>query len=63
MHDLKTCPFCGGSAWCGDNVYELDNGYVTLYFVECNGCHATTFEYDTEEEAAYAWNRRYEDGN
>ena len=62
MHELKSCPFCGESAFTAEYIYHLDQGYVTMHFVECNGCHATTFEYDTEEEAANAWNRRAENG-
>ena len=58
MIELKTCPFCGSSAFCSEYDYELYNGCVVLHFVECNGCHVTTFEYDTEEEAIEAWNRR-----
>lgn len=58
MIELKPCPFCGNSAFVVEYDYTVDNGYIPLYVVECNGCHATTFEYDTEEEAAAAWNRR-----
>ena len=59
MIELKTCPFCGGTAFCSEYDYKLDDGYVVItHFVECNGCHATTFEYETEKEAIEAWNRR-----
>ena len=58
MHELKSCPFCGSSAFLAEYDYEIDYGYVATHVVECNGCHTTTFEYDTEEQAADAWNRR-----
>ena len=62
MTELKPCPFCGGEAFLAEYVYELYNCFVSMHFVECNGCHTTTFEYDSEEEATEAWNRRVEDG-
>ena len=58
MNELKLCPFCGGTAFCNEYVYAFDSYCVETHLVECNGCHATTFEYDTEEEAIEAWNRR-----
>ena len=58
MIELKTCPFCGSSAFLAEYDYAIDNGYVATHVVECNGCHATTFEYSSPEEAADAWNRR-----
>jgi Lar family restriction alleviation protein len=62
MAELKPCPFCGSKAFLSEFVYDLELGRVKMQFVECNGCHATTYEYDTEEEAIEAWNRRAEDG-
>ena len=61
MIELKPCPFCGNSAFVTEYDYTIDNGYIPLYVVECNGCHAQTFEYDSMEEASEAWNRRTED--
>lgn len=59
MIELKHCPFCGSEAFLAEYDYAFDdNGYVATYGVECNGCHAAIFEYDTAEEAADAWNRR-----
>lgn len=58
MTNLKLCPFCGSTAFCSEYIYEFDTYCVVMHFVECNGCHTTTFEYDTEEEAINAWNRR-----
>ena len=62
MAELKPCPFCGDNAFLAEWTYDLTLGNVLMHFVECNGCHAITFEYDTEEEAIKAWNRRAEDG-
>jgi Lar family restriction alleviation protein len=58
MIELEQCPFCGDTAFLSEYTYELDSCHVIMHFVECNGCHATTYEYDSEEEAAEAWNRR-----
>ena len=59
MIELKPCPFCGNIAFLTEYDYELDHGHIAVtHVVECNGCHATTFEYSAEEEAADAWNRR-----
>lgn len=56
--ELELCPFCGSTAFTVNYEYKLDNGVCKMWFVECNGCHATTFEYDTEKEAIESWNRR-----
>lgn len=61
--ELKPCPFCGGMASVGGYVYEIGASEYTTHDAECNDCHATTFEYPTEEEAIEAWNRRTKDGN
>lgn len=58
MNELKPCPFCGGDAFLAEYDYSLGDYYVVTHVVECNGCHATTFEYDSPKEAADAWNRR-----
>ena len=59
MTELKLCPFCGSSAFIAEYDYDINNdGYVSTYAVECNGCHAAIFECDSPEEAAEAWNRR-----
>lgn len=60
MPELKNCPFCGGNAFTTEYTYNLNPGRVLVHFVECNKCHAQTFEYDTEEEAIEAWNKRAE---
>ena len=46
--ELKPCPFCGGEA-------HFVNGSTWL---ACAGCGAETSFFDTQEEAAEAWNRR-----
>ena len=58
MNELKPCPFCGDSAFLAEYTYAFDTYCTTTHVVECNGCHATTFEYESPEEAADAWNRR-----
>ena len=60
MAELKPCPFCGGEPFVDYYDYEK---YGKTYVICCNGCHAETFERDTPEEAAEAWNRRVDNGN
>lgn len=51
--ELKPCPFCGGDAclvWCKGHLHK----------VECEGCHATSAQYITPQEAVEAWNERAE---
>lgn len=56
--DLKKCPFCGCTAYYDTYHYK---GFGNTHVVRCNGCDAETFEYYTPEEAANAWNMRYEE--
>lgn len=53
MIKLNTCPFCGSQA-------EMEHLGIDGFFVICSksSCGIMTREYDTEEEAAEAWNRR-----
>lgn len=60
MMELKPCPFCGGEA-------ILRNFDGADYKCECtnNFCQASYMigmNYDTEEDAIEAWNRRITDG-
>ena len=54
MSELKSCPFCGGSAEVGHTFSD------TMIFIECCECGAAS---DTEitdiEKAIQAWNTRY----
>ena len=59
---LRNCPFCGGEAFCNEYLYSCEPGRAILYTVECDECHATTFEYGSKQEAIKTWNRRAEDG-
>lgn len=53
MIKLNTCPFCGSQA-------EMEHTETDGFFVICSKslCGIMTRGYDTEEEAAEAWNRR-----
>ena len=62
MAELKPCPFCGGEAFVCEYLYSCEPGRIVMYGVECNGCHTTTFEGNSKQEAIEAWNRRAEDG-
>ena len=65
MAELKPCPFCGGEAAihaCGEIANdELSVIFGTKVGVHCMGCHVATLPYDSEEDAAEAWNRRNDD--
>ena len=53
---LKRCPFCGGEACMQEHVFV---GYRSTYGIVCLDCCCETRQfYDTETEAAEAWNRR-----
>ena len=58
--ELKPCPFCGSTG-------KMHEKGLNTWVVECsnNQCMASYmigWDYDTEEEAAEAWNRRANDG-
>ena len=58
MTDLRPCPFCGGEPtlnrcdFCGELVFTI--------YCDNDDCRevAATDDYETEAEAAAAWNRR-----
>ena len=56
--ELKPCPFCGGEA----DLREVTGGFFVVYCTNIKGCalNPTTLGYETQEEAAEAWNRRAE---
>ena len=55
MTELKPCPFCCGEA------EHYEDGYMQHYVV-CTrrGCYARSFGFESESEAAEAWNTRAE---
>lgn len=56
--ELKPCPFCGST-----DIWNLEAGRNTdMWFVQCQDCCATFPHFDSEEEAAEAWNRRVGEG-
>lgn len=55
---LKTCPFCGAEA---EFIrYEDEDG--DEWQVSCRHCFAATWNADSKELAAEAWNRRADNG-
>jgi Lar family restriction alleviation protein len=53
---LSPCPFCGGDAlicilWLKENFYYT-------WFIQCVECDSRTKEYDEEQLAINAWERR-----
>lgn len=50
---LKPCPFCG-------KLHHEVSDYKPVYRVECTFCGARTGNYNSEQEAIKAWNRRIE---
>lgn len=57
---LKPCPFCGGKPYFYQ-IYSngVDSKKVWKVMCENKDCIAILNEYDTQEQAAEAWNRRY----
>ena len=51
--ELKTCPFCGAEA----ELILYDENYDVCQ-VRCRHCFAATWNADSKELAAEAWNRR-----
>ena len=55
--ELKPCPFCGSEMiLIGHDGH--DNG---IHYAHCWDCGVSTNNFDTEERAAEAWNRRVQD--
>ena len=52
-NDLKPCPFCGS-----DEIYITWYEQNKKYSIGCNNCPVDMFGYETDEEAAKAWNKR-----
>ena len=50
--ELKPCPFCGGKAKL------VGHERFHEYYVYCNNCMAASWDYETSEEAANAWDNR-----
>ena len=59
-HELKPCPFCGGSAhleyykWDGENTPKSE----VQIFVQCNKCQCVSVSSSVAQQAIDAWNRR-----
>ena len=60
--ELKSCPFCGGEytqvRYIGGEWQE-PSAFESGYRGECCSCDAITAAYNTESEAASAWNTRH----
>ncbi len=50
---LRECPFCGGDS--STRMFTLNS---KKYFIHCDTCRTDGGEYETEQEAKEAWNRR-----
>ena len=61
MSKIKPCPFCGGTdMFRFVYPYRRKPGLRGCY-VRCNGCGATSGNYETIEDAEKAWNERKEE--
>lgn len=56
IEELKPCPFCGSEAEIYTGSYHPFS-LRSYDYVYCKGCGVTTRMYDTEREAAEAWNK------
>lgn len=59
-NNLKPCPFCGGKAKIRGEKYWRPR---VSRNVICTKCFSNSGWFDTEEEAAEAWNRRIGDAD
>lgn len=60
---LKPCPFCGARSSIGNGprLTDFESLHRRIYEVHCEQCTATINRwFDSEEEAAEAWNKRAE---
>lgn len=57
MDDLKRCPFCGHVAE-SRKKRGIDRWIVECTNPTCPASYMIGWDYDTEEEAIEAWNRR-----
>lgn len=61
MDDLKPCPFCGADAVI-EHKFNLGTWIVQCSNNFCPASYMIGADYDTQEEATEAWNRRVNDG-
>lgn len=57
MNELKPCPFCGSEATINHKVV-LETWIVECSNISCPASYMIGYDYDTEEEAIEAWNKR-----
>lgn len=55
--DLKPCPFCGGEARI---IQGVTRRFGKSFNVQCSECGLAGMAHPSSEDAAAAWNRRYE---
>lgn len=61
--DLMNCPFCCGKAETFPlDKYDSYGNHERLWYSECGECFARSGYYNTEGEAAIAWNTRASGG-
>ena len=62
--ELKSCPFCGEEGAICSAYWDFENNKPqegSPFVVECTECLARTDKFETQEQAAEAWNRRADD--
>ena len=50
---LKPCPFCGD-----EGIVEMDESWYWEFEAHCTKCTVTLGHFESESEAAKAWNSR-----
>ena len=58
MIELKTCPFCGGTAYISESLEHKEFGDTVKAQVKCPQCGMQSGVYGSEFEAIKAWNAR-----
>lgn len=54
MLELKSCPHCNGNG----RIVSVSGFKSDRYRVVCDRCGSSTREYETEQEAVFAWGMR-----
>lgn len=62
MDNLKPCPFCGSEGVI-NHKKVLETWLVECSNGSCPASYMIGYDYDTEEEAIAAWNRRINEFN
>ena len=58
LSQLRACPFCGQEVAVVRRLFDEEKTFYVVCAMVEGGCGSTSGVYESEEEAAEAWNRR-----